>query len=112
MELYAPGLLALYLIGCYGHLVGRGYNLEIVGNRSDGVAMAHPHLRADRDVAHQRIGGVDAREVGTAIFTRGSRLNRAARCVGYELRSIADAEHGQMTAQTVELGAERLFVIH
>ena len=46
MELNAPCLFAINLVGCNCHLVGRGYYVKAFGKRRNCVAMAHPHLGA------------------------------------------------------------------
>ena len=50
--------------------------------------------------------------MGTAIFTRRGWLHTSARCVGYELGTIADAKHGKVAAKTGKVGLEGLFIIN
>ena len=44
MELHSPDRLLGAGIGSILHIGGRGYHLEVFGDGSDGVAMAHPYL--------------------------------------------------------------------
>ncbi len=111
MELYAPRMLPLHAVGGAGHLVGRGDYVETGGHRCDGVAMAHPHLRAGGYAGEKRVGAVDLLKQRAAIFACGRRLHGAAVAVGHELGAVAYAQHRQAPANLRQVGLEGFLVV-
>ena len=92
VELHAPHLRACL----ESSQMDIGSRCHAVERRRDGcyrVAMTHPHLGAFFDFVEQRAGMVDICEIGAAVFSRRSRLDRSAECECHELRAVADAEH-------------------
>ena len=112
MELHAPHLLALHLVGGDGHLVRRGDDAEVVRDGGDGVAVAHPHLRVFAHALQQGIVVLEAAQIRTSVLAAAGGFHLAPVGIGDELRAIADAQDGQLAADAVQVHLERLLVIH
>ena len=112
VELHAPRLLALHLVGGNFHLVGRCNDFESCGNGSDGVAVAHPHLRAGAHAMKQQVIRIKRAEVRPPVLTAPGRLYLAAVGIGHELRAVADAQQGQAAAYVGEVDLKSLLVVH
>ena len=92
VELYAPGLLTLDAVCCYGNILGRGNDRVALGNGGDGVAVRHPYLRLGAQRCHKWVVGTLHLHTRTAILAAGRCLNLATEEVGEVLRTIAYAE--------------------
>ena len=112
MELYAPHLFALSLVGSDFHLVGRSDNAEVVRDSRDGIAVAHPHLRILAHVLEEHVALVEGAEVGTSVFARTGRLNLTAVAVGDELGAVADTQNGILAAQLAQVHLESALVVN
>ena len=112
VELHAPHLFALHLIGGHSHLVRRGDDAESGGNGRDGVAVAHPHLRMFANTLQQRIVVLEASQIGPAVLAGAGRLHASPVGIGDELRAIADAQDGQLAANVRQVHPESLPVVH
>lgn len=85
--------------------------MEVDGDGGDGVAMAHPHLRAFVETFEDSRRGVDGLEVGASVLACSCLLNLTTTRVGDELCSIANAEDGKLSDKLTEVYLERLFVV-
>ena len=94
------------------HVLGAGDQFIVVGHARNGVAVRHPHLRAGRKAAHQRIRGVAHGEHRTAVFAAGRGLHLAAESRGEELRAVADAQQRQFALDGRKVGSRGLCVPH
>ena len=112
VELDAPRLLAPDVEGGDAHVLGAGDQFIVVGHARNGVAVRHPHLRAGRKAAHQRIRGVAHGEHRTAVFAAGRGLHLAAESRGEELRAIADAQQRQLALDGRKIGSRSLRIPH
>ena len=112
MELYAPHLFALGLVGGNLHLVGRSDDAEVVGDGRNGVAVAHPHLRILAHALEKHVVLIKGTEMGAAIFACAGRLHLSAVGVGNELGAVADTQDGVLAAQLAQVYLERAFVVH
>ena len=112
VELDAPRLLAPDVEGGDAHVLGAGDQFIVVGHARNGVAVRHPHLRAGRKAAHQRIRGVAHGEHRTAVFAAGRGLHLAAESRGEELRAVADAQQRQFALDGRKVGSRGLCVPH
>ena len=112
VELHGPQWVLLAGIGSKLHVGGRGDNLAIVGDGSDGVAMAHPHLRVRLETLEERVGGIKRLQVGPSILTGVGTFHLSTIGVGDELCAIADTQHRQTAHKLTEVDAEGLRVVH
>ena len=78
----------------------------------DGVAMAHPHLRARLKATEQRVGSVDSGQMGTAILAAVGVLDATTAGVGDVLRAIANAQHRHTAHKLREVDLEGFRVVH
>ncbi len=99
VELHSPSLFAIDLVCRASNFVGRGDDAEIAGNGSDGVAVAHPHLRIVGQAGEQRVGFVDFGQSRPSVFSCAGRLDISATGIGDELRAVANAENRVFAAQ-------------
>ena len=112
VELHGPNTLLLRTPeGSVLHILGRTYHLEIVGDGGDGVAMAHPHLRASVEALEERIVEVDGLEVGTTVLTAIGLLDLSAKAVRDELGAVADAQHRNLADKLAQIDLERLGIV-
>ena len=111
VELHAPKLLTLCLIGCVFHLGSRGNALEVFGNGSDGVAVGHPNLRTFFKTLKQGVFKINGLQIGAPIFSAARRLDLAAVELRHILRTIANAQDGIATANLRQIHLERFLVI-
>ena len=86
--------------------------MAVGGQRGDGVAMAHPHLRAFIEALEERVGGIEPLEVGAAILAGVGLFHPPASGVGYELRPVTDAQHRHSAHELAQICLERLWVVH
>ena len=112
MELHAPAFLAFYLISGYRHLFCGSDNLESFRKRSDGVAVAHPHLAARLDAVQEGIGFIYLRENGASELAAVGGFNLASSGHGHELRSVADAENGIAAAYLFNVDFESFLIVN
>ncbi len=73
--------------------------------------MTHPYLRAFLETTEQGVVEVDGLQMGTPILTAVGLLHLAAKGVRDELRTIADAQHGQTAQELREVYLEGLRVV-
>ena len=111
VELHGPHRLLGRGKGRIGNICRRTNHFEVVGDGRDGVAMAHPHLRAFLESLEERIGEIDAFQMGAAILARVGLFHLATQRVRDELRAVADAQHGQTAHKLAEVYLERLGVV-
>ena len=112
VELHAPRLLALHLIGGNLHFIGRRNDFKPCGNGSDGVAVAHPHLGVGTHAVEQQVVAVKRAEVCPPVLAASGRLHVAAVGIGHELRAVADAQQRQAAAYVGEVDLKSLPVVH
>ena len=112
VELDAPRLLTLDVVGRHADILRRGDNPVVVGHARDGVAVRHPHLRLGRKPLHQGIPGVAHRQHRTAVLAARRRLHLAAEGRGEELCPVADAQQRQPALDGREVGVGSLLVAH
>ncbi len=94
------------------HVLGRGDALEALRNLRDAVAVAHPHLRTLLETVEKRIFRVHELQVGASVLARVGLLHPSAIGVGNELRSVANAEHGDFPDKLREIDLEGVGVVH
>ena len=111
MELYAPHIFALGLIGSDFHLVGRSDDAEVIGDSRDGIAVAHPHLRILAHVLEEHVALVEGAEVGTSVFACTSRFNLTAVAVRDELGAVADTQNGILATQLAQVHLKSALVV-
>ena len=99
-------------IGSKLHIIGRGNALKTFGDSSDGIAMAHPHLRIRFKSLEQGIGCIHRCQMGASILSRVGLLHLASKGVRDKLCTIADAKHWQTTNKLTEIHLESLGVVH
>ena len=108
VELYRIGLLALNLITCILHVGSAANGLVALGQHLDGVAVAHPHLTAERHILHQRIVLVDIIEVGTAILAYLALLHTTAAPLSQILCAVTHGQQRQLALDAIHLGHRRV----
>ena len=68
--------------------------MEAFGDGGDGVAVAHPHLRAQFEASEEGAVEVDGLKMGTTILTAVGLLDAPTEGVADILCAVADAQHG------------------
>ena len=111
VELYGVSLLVLSLIGCKLYTFRRSNASEACGQGRDGVAVAHPHLRARLDATEQGALRVNVLQLRASVLATAGRFHAPAAVMRHVLRAVADAQDGIAPANLREVYLECLGVI-
>ena len=74
--------------------------------------MGHPDLGTRRKALEERIIEIDGLEIGPSVLTAVGLLHLSAKGVTDELRTIADAQHRNLTHELAQVHFERLRVMN
>ena len=86
--------------------------MAVIRNRSDGVTMAHPHLRIFVETLEQRIVEIDRCQVDTTVFSRTSLFHPTTIFVRYVLRTIANAQDRHFADKLTQIDLKGFWVMY
>ena len=112
VELYGP-----YGLGGRGksriHYIGsRADHLEIIGDGRNGVTVAHPHLRLLLKMLEEQVRSIHRLEVCPTVLPAVGLLHLTAKGMRDKLCAIADAQHGNLPDELVQIHLEGLRIMH
>ena len=112
VELHGPYRLRSAGKSSIGYICRRTNHLEIRGDSSDGITMAHPYLRVLFKTFKEGVRRVHRLEISTAILTAVGLLNLSSKGMRDELCAIADSQYRDTTHKLLEINLERLRVVN
>ena len=94
------------------HRLGGSHHMRPFGQAGDAVAVRHPHLRMRLKTAEQRAGSVHKLQVLAPVLARACALHLPAIDMAHVLRTVADTQDGQTTANPAQVHMKSIVGIH